>query len=238
MRHPLAVVAGLILAVNGVAVAQGVPVAEQFPLIPVSPDGAAEQAVPATDAPAQRHHCSSCAAQPADPCSNPCCARYRLIAKRYYWVPAATVGLHTRVVASRYVTRRVSGAYGHGHVWPGQYGSGFGHYAGGYHGPLVSGGHLAHGCGSCQSTGVPVAGVAARPFTSVVTGALPASPYPYHPSYDVYSQGPVTQTYGAYGYGSGVVGAGYSPRPVYPTVRFRGTKRSVNYLPAPYYSAY
>lgn len=251
MRHPFAITAGLLLTAFSIAGAQNAPVAEQLPQVPASPGGpvvSAEKTLHATGRPVHPGHCSSCAVRPADPCSNPCCARYRLIAKRYYWVPAATVGIHARVVGSRWVTRRVSGIYGQGYVSPRHVGLGFGHYTSGrytrpYNGPLFSrgyttGGFTAHGCGSYQSSGIATGGVSVRPFTSAPSSVLPASPYRYHPSYDLYSQGTYTQAYGTYGYGTGVVGAGYSTLPVYPTVQFRGTRSVVRQIPAPHYSAY
>lgn len=232
MRVMFAITAAMLLPASGFAVAQDASDTVKLPLVPaepLAPVAPAEDVSSAATIPSHGSTCSSCSSQPVSSCSNSCCTTRRVIAKRYYWVPAATVGVHSRVVASRYVTRTVSGVHAEGL------------FTGGCHVPAYSqysAGCATTGCGTNLSTGFVSGGVGVRSFAPVTTGVLPASPYPYHPSYDVYSQGAFTQSYGGYGYGTGVVGAGYAVQPVYPTVHFRRTNRVVNPIPAPHYAAY
>ena len=80
--------------------------------------------------------------------------------------------------------------------------------------------------------------VGARPFSPASAGVLPASPNVMHSSYGAYSEGTFSQSLGANGYGTGVLGAGFANTPVYPTAVFRRTTGYINAVPAPHYSVY
>ncbi|MDA0809492.1 MAG: hypothetical protein O2983_11020 [Planctomycetota bacterium] len=220
MRHTIAITAGLILSVQGFAVAQNLS-ADDVKILQ-----AARSEIDSLKSEIQTLK-ESCGIKSVDCSATISRTNQQMILRRYRWVPASSVaGLQTS--ASGLTTSGVTTFQNSTFVPQSQLTFGPSSFAGVQTSPLLTNNFATPGFSTGTLNTFSYGTIGDPSFAPTASNILPASPYAAHQSYDAYSNGPVTQS----------MSAGFSAAPVYPTATFRGTSGFVNSVPAPYYSAY
>ena len=220
MRHSIAIAAGLILSAQGFTVAQNLSEDDVKTL------QSARSEIDSLKSEIQTLK-ESCGIATADRCATVSRTNQQMILRRYRWVPASSVaGFQASV--SGLTTSGVTAFQNSTFVPQSQLTFGPSSFAGVQTSPLLTNNFATSGFSTGALNTFSYGSIGAQSFAPATSNVLPASPYAAHQSYEVYSNGPVTQS----------MSAGFSAAPVYPTATFRGTSGFVNSVPAPYYSAY
>lgn len=154
-------------------------------------------------------------------------ATRQVILRRYRWVPASSVA-GQQAIATGLTTTGVTAFQGSNFGVQSQLLAAPSSFVDVQSSSLITNNFAAPGFVTGLSGTFATGSVGARSFAPATSNVLPSSPYAAHRSYDVYSNGPVIQSFSA----------GVSAAPVYPTATFRGTGGFVTPVPTPHYSAY
>lgn len=220
MRRTFAIAAGLVLSAQSFAAAQN-PSAEDLKTLQ---EARTELAGLKAEIRTLKENCGI---KTVDRSATISGATRQIILRRYRWVPASSVAGQQAFV-SGLTTSGVTTFQGSTVGVQSQLLAAPASFVGVQSSSLITNNFAAPGFATGLSGTFATGSVGARSFAPAASNVLPSSPYAAHRSYDVYSNGPVTQSFSA----------GVSAAPVYPTATFRGTSGFVNPVPAPHYSAY
>ncbi len=218
MRHSIAIATGLILSAQGFAFAQNLSEDDVKTL------QSARSEIDSLKSEIQSLK-ESCGIATADRCATVSRTNRQMILRRYRWVPASSVA---GFQASGLTTSGITAFQNSTFVPQSQLTFAPSSFAGVQTSPLLTSNVATSGFSTGPLNTYSSGSIGVQSFAPAASNVLPASPYAAHQSYEVYSNGPVTQS----------MSAGFSAAPVYPTATFRGTSGFVNSVPAPYYSAY